>query len=253
MTMRGFADLLVARFKECLEAYDRDCPFTKYGQLEYHAETIERRRNLGSAQAALDDQSFQRSLYKTLKAWGIGSRGSILKPFPAFVDALGARSAEIRELDGFTIDQRELDIPRVGARLARLIQALEIVDNKARVVPGSKALHHILPDLVVPIDREYTQRFFKWPNARLQEHPEKCFAEAFGAFVKIARVTNPVQYVGKGWYSSRTKVIDNAIVGLWCLASAQLKREDGLLTTGYSGPPSKRGDVSGRGMIRGGR
>lgn len=213
-----FTDLIIARFKTFLEAYDRYCPFTRYGQLEFHRETIQRLRHLGSAEAALDDPSFQKSLYRTIQAWGIGSRASVLKPYPAFVAALQARAGEIRDLDGLTIDQRGLDICGVAKRLARLVQSLDIVDNKARVVPGSKALHHLLPELVVPIDRKDTQRFFGWQNPRFQNFPEECFVEAFHAFVAIARAADPAQYVGNGWYTSRAKVIDNAVVGVWCWA-----------------------------------
>src|SRR5438876_532376 len=175
MRSRDFADLLIARFPTFLEAYDRHCPFTSYGQLEYHVKTIQHRRNLSSAEAAIKDVSFQENLYRTLQAWRIGARASILQPFPHFVAALHAKAAEIQELDGLAIDQHNLDIQRVANKLARLVQSLDIVDNKARVVPGSKALHHLLPDLVVPIDREYTQRFFDWPNPRFQNFPEECF------------------------------------------------------------------------------
>jgi hypothetical protein len=40
------------------------------------------------------------------------------------------------------------------------------------------------------------------------------FQKAFGAFVHIAREVNPQQYVGRHqWHTSRTKVLDNAVVG----------------------------------------
>ncbi len=245
MTTRRSAELLIARFEQCLGAYDRDCPFTKFGQLEYHLETIQRRRELGSARAAIQDRSFQQSLYRTLQAWGIGARASILKPFPDFVDGLSARAADIQDLDGLVIDARNLNAAHVGATLARLVQTLDIVENKARVVPGSKALHHILPDLVVPIDREYTQRFFEWPNPRFQNYPESCVVEAFAAFVTIAQATNPIQYMGSGWYSSRTKVIDNAVVGLWCLIKAQIKKVNHDQTSGSGTPPRTCGASGG--------
>ena len=219
----GSVAVLVASFKTFLEAYDRDCPFTRHGQLEYHVETIRQRRRLGSAKAAISDQAFQQSLYRTLQAWGIGSRASSLRPFPHFVGALQAKAVEIEELDGLAIDQPTLDVGTVGNTLARLAQSLDIVGNKARIVPGSKALHHLLPDLVVPIDREYTQRFFDWATPKLQNSPERCFREAFNAFARIARTANPAQYVGEGWYTSRTKVIDNAIVGLWCWVKVRAK------------------------------
>lgn len=215
--------VLIAGFKTFLQAYDRDCPFTRHGQLQYHLETIRHRRRLGSAKAALTDEVFQRALYKTLQAWGIGSRASSLRPFPEFVAALQAKAGTIEELDGLAIDQPALDVSAVGNTLARLAQSLDIVGNKARIVPGSKALHHLLPELVVPIDRAYTQQFFEWANPTLQNFPERCFKEAFNAFARIGREANPAQYVGEGWYTSRTKVIDNAIVGLWCWVKAKVR------------------------------
>src|SRR5262249_6245168 len=90
----------------------------------------------------------------------------------------------------------------------------EIVDNNTRIVPGSKALHHLLPELIVPIDRAYTQTFFRWQNPRFQYEQASCFQQAFAAFAEIARRVHPVQYVSDGWNSSRTKVIDNALVGM---------------------------------------
>lgn len=137
--------------------------------------------------------------------------------------ALHAKAAPIEELNGLAIDQPTLEVSTVGNTLARLAQSLDIVDNKARIVPGSKALHHLLPELVVPIDRAYTQQFFQWANPTLQNSPERCFKEAFHAFARIATGANPAQYVGEGWYTSRTKVIDNAIVGLSCWVKAQIR------------------------------
>jgi hypothetical protein len=220
-----FVPILIGGFKTFLEAYDRDCPFGRYGQLQYHVETIRLRRRLGSAKAALADDSFQRSLYRTLRAWGIGSRASDLRPFAQFVAALQAEAKTVEALDGLAIDQADLDVDAVGATVAQLAQSLEIVGNKARIVPGSKALHHLLPELVVPIDRAYTQRFFEWATPTVQRFPERCAREAFAAFATIARDANPAQYVGKGWYTSRTKVIDNAVVGLWCWAKAKVRAQ----------------------------
>lgn len=151
----------------------------------------------------------------------MGSRASVLRPFPDFVGALQARTTEIVSLDSLLIDQPDLRVSGTAEELARLIQGLDIVENKNRVVAGSKALHHLLPELVVPIDREYTQRFFGWQNPRFQYFPEECFVEAFHTFVEIARATDPAQYVKQGWYTSRTKVIDNAVVGLWRWAAHQ--------------------------------
>ncbi|MEI8083497.1 MAG: hypothetical protein WCI74_16795 [Actinomycetes bacterium] len=43
-----------------------------------------------------------------------------------------------------------------------------ITNNNARLVPCTQALHHVPPDVVVPIDRDYTQSFFVWHNPEFQ-------------------------------------------------------------------------------------
>lgn len=65
--------------------------------------------------------------------------------------------------------------------------------EEAATVAVSKTLHHILPDLVVPIDREYTSNFFGWHAPEFQQYQSRCFGEAFGHFARIAAVTNPSQ------------------------------------------------------------
>jgi hypothetical protein len=208
--------LLIAEFQRFLRVFERNPPFTRFGQLEYHLATIRRRRELGSTAKSIDDDQFPASLYKTLQAWGIGARASNLRPLGAFVDAIRAKGSEIADLDALLIDDPTLNVNAIGERIWRLIDTLGIVANDARIVPGSKALHHLLPELVVPIDRAYTQKFFRWHNPEFQYGQAACFRHAFSAFVEIARRANPAQYVGVGWNSSRTKVIDNALVGMLC-------------------------------------
>lgn len=231
---QDFTDMLISGSPTFLEAYDEYCPFKRYGQLEYHAETIRLRRELGSPAAALNDQMFLRSLHRTLQAWGLGARASILKPFPDFVSSLQAKASEIAELGNVLIDDPALNVPWVAEHLGRLVKTLDTLDNKATVVAGSKALHHLLPDLVVPIDRKYPQRFFGWDNGRLQYMPEECVAEALRCFVQVAQATNPVQYVKGGWYTSRTKIIDNAIVGWWCWVQHNVKLPGSRLERGLN-------------------
>src|SRR5260221_103336 len=69
--------------------------------------------------------------------------------------------------------------PRTTAALWELSSTLGIVENQAKLVAGTKALHHILPELVVPMDREYTQLLFGWQNPRFQYAQRECFLEAY--------------------------------------------------------------------------
>jgi hypothetical protein len=205
---------LIAGFPRYLSVFEQNPPFRRYGQLEYHVETIQRRREVGSVATAVHDDQFLATLYKTLQAWGIGARASKLTSFAAFVSALRAKTSEMAALENRAIDDPEMNVNETGQQLWRLVNTLGIVDNDARMVAGSKALHHLLPELVVPIDRAYTQKFFCWQNPTFQYKQGTCFLQAFAGFAQIARQTGPGQYVGSGWHSSRTKIIDNALIGL---------------------------------------
>ncbi|MGA8622801.1 MAG: hypothetical protein WB660_30295 [Candidatus Sulfotelmatobacter sp.] len=85
---RGPLEVLVEKFPKWLSYFESNGPFRRSDQLQYHRETVDRRLELGSAAAAVTDEQFQRALYKTLRAWGIGARGSRLKPFDAFAASL---------------------------------------------------------------------------------------------------------------------------------------------------------------------
>lgn len=203
-------DMVAAQFEHLLDHFDRSGPFGG-DQLRLHLKTIRRRRELGSVERAVTDDLFLTSLYATLKAWGIGQQASILSDFSHFAAELKRHRLALAALEKYTIDNLE-NVAAVTKSVWQLIESIQIVENKSKIVSGSKALHHLLPDLVVPMDRRYTQVFFGWNVYQWQHNPETCFSEAFEAFVSIARAATPRHFVGAGWRSSATKVIDNAIV-----------------------------------------
>lgn len=88
--------------------------------------------------------------------------------------------------------------------------------NDAPLVAGSKALHHVLPDLVVPIDRRYTRPFFGWYGTQFQYQQQRAFEEMFPTFHSIAVEVQLEQFMGNGWRTARAKVLDKAIVA-FCL------------------------------------
>jgi hypothetical protein len=97
-------DGVIATFAECLAAYDRPVPFRRVGQYETHRATIDRRRRMGSASTALEDDRFLGLLYQTLRRWGIGIRGSRLAPLHEFRGLLRAQSGAITALDSVRIE-----------------------------------------------------------------------------------------------------------------------------------------------------
>jgi hypothetical protein len=167
-----------------------------------------------------------------------------LRSVEEFAFALRAKGPEIVALEGTAIDDPKMNVYETGKQVWHLIDTLGIVDNKTRIVPGTKALHHLLPELVVPMDRAYTQRFFCWQNPTFQYEQQRCFDHAFAAFADVARKANPAQYVGhSGWHTSRTKVIDNALIGLIFDQEKPGIKEDEVAPSLKSPPESVIGSV----------
>lgn len=208
---------VVERFDELVVEYDRTVPFQRSGQYERHRATIDRRRELGSVQAAITDERFTALLHETLQLWGIGRRASRLAPLDQFRARLAGVADDIDRFDGLGIGSEELDTASVAARLDLLIRQLGVVDNQSLIVAGTKTLHHLLPDLVPPMDRRWTGAFFGWWPADPQTRQTAILTEAFRSFVEIARAADPARLVGAGWRTSTTKVLDNALVA-YCQA-----------------------------------
>jgi hypothetical protein len=85
-------------------------------------------------------------------------------------------------------------------------------------LPGSKALHHVLPDLIPPIDRQYTWRFFTGQTTYLPKRDEQAaFRNWFPRFADIASrkqeaITDAIRR-GGFMATGVAKVVDNAIMG----------------------------------------
>jgi hypothetical protein len=235
-------------FGRYVRVYDDRVPFTGE-QLAAHRECIRLRREAGGVRAALGDEEFVQALQRTLRAWGIGVRASRLVPADDFAAALRAALPRLEDLELLTIDG---ELPAdIADRLWSLISSLGIVENSAKIVAGTKTLHHLLPDLVVPMDRAWTGTFFQFhlPEWQAPGSQRRILGLAYARFADVARQVQLPQYVtGQGWRTSRTKVIDNAVIG-FCkaeLASAgpEEKLSGGIMFDVPGYPPAKNEALS---------
>jgi hypothetical protein len=99
----------------------------------------------------------------------------------------------VAELEDLRIDGPSIDVERAGHRIWLIVGDLDIVRYKSepvkrKVVSGTKALHHLLPNLVFPMDNEYTATFFGWHD--FGTDPEHRFK--FRQVAAIAR-TSPLK------------------------------------------------------------
>ncbi len=105
-------------------------------------------------------------IYATLTAWGMhrmGDTNTKLKHWEEFWDNIEAMEEKLEVLHSQNVRMTNLS----GSEYCSLIKgiesefkALELSESKQSIVVNSKALFHLLPDLIPPIDRQYTVRFF---------------------------------------------------------------------------------------------
>jgi hypothetical protein len=210
-------DDLASSFAECLDTFTHRGPFSEM-QLRAHVKALMRRRLFPSAGEAVNDDEFADAVRDTLGHWGVGTRGAELVPVEAFRGELRKLARNLDGLDQLQIDDPALDGPKTALMVWNLLDSICLVMKngqpvKNKVVSGTKALHHVLPKLVFPIDREYTQTFFGWHNPEFQNNPQDCFILIFVSIASLAKVINLAQLVGGAWLSSPAKILDNAIVG----------------------------------------
>lgn len=122
--------------------------------------------------------------------------------------------AELWDLHISTV--RTGDVEALAEKLWSVLGSLKVSTSATRIVAGSKALHHVLPDLVPPIDRQYTFQFFTGQKA-VNSGDERAFLEWFPYLAEIGRraASDISDAVLRGGFMATgpAKVIDNAIIG----------------------------------------
>ena len=207
---------LVSNFAYYLDYFDQHPPF-RNDQLRPHQKTI-RLRMLGNVKRAIYNDEFVKSLHDTLYAWGLYRGAELLseKEISNNLREPGIESQLVR-LEAFFIDAPNLNGNEIAKSLWELVnnKKFRITSASNKIVSSSKTLHHLLPGLVPPIDRANTRVFFGWYGSQFQYNPKEVFLNIFEGLVRIAKnVSDLGQYVtNEGWRTSRTKIIDNAIIG----------------------------------------
>ncbi len=203
--------------------------FEKYHEAYYEAETF-RGPSLYFHQRALESRRLPVSLthleyvYATLASWGMhrmGKGGSKMQSFDAFrrsVESLSDRLA-----DAQTFDFREMN-DRKWAALEEIFLSLTVMASGTSLVGNSKVMHHIMPNIVPPIDREYTLWYLlgnKSIKNDLGGEWELMKNIISGFFIPI--VSNPdfeataMRWLAKSdqypWDTSPMKIVDNLLIG----------------------------------------
>jgi hypothetical protein len=200
-----------------LDSFEEAKKFTG-PSLYFHYRTVQRLAELGKPSIAVKDQTFLEYLYATLTAWGLhrmGPGGAKLVSFEEFSSSLEKQSERFDHLSTLRIESLDdADSKRIIESLWDITENIEVSATESKLVAGSKVLHHVLPTLVPPIDREYTANFFLWRN-QMQYRQQEMFFDVFPRLVDLAKAVEAQcgVYLGRGFNTSLPKLVDNLIMG----------------------------------------
>jgi hypothetical protein len=171
-----------------------------------------------------DFQAHLEYVYATLASWGMnrmGKGGSKMQRFEVFRQSMAPLQAKIRNAQQF--DSQNLTQEQ-WAVLKEIFQGIKVMSSRTSLVGNSKVMHHMMPNVIPPIDREYTLRVLRG-NTNIKNDVEaewqtmKTLIEKF--FIPVAADKEfSVQAAGwiarqeeYPWDTSILKLIDNLLIG----------------------------------------
>jgi hypothetical protein len=205
---------LLANFGHYLQEFERRAVFGG-PSVHFHVRAIERRMTHESVRSAIADEELLELIYAMLTAWGMhrmGPKGAKLVDFQPFCEGIRKQAAILEELEPLVI--ADVDTIAVSDKIWQAVSGARLSASGTQIVAGTKAFHHLLPDLIPPIDRTYTIRFFH-ESTLMPKGDEYAFKEVYPALSEIAaRAGHHLSVNDRSpMNTSATKIIDNAIIG----------------------------------------
>jgi hypothetical protein len=212
-------EALIGDFAGCVQRFEESSAFSG-PSVYFHQRAIETRRQHASAASLLADDRFLEYLYAVLPSWGMhrmGSQAAKVTEFSQFAASLRSAVSVMDQL--WPLDITRLDpvaVPGAAHRAWQVIAAIRVSTSETQIVAGTKTVHHVLPDLIPPIDRQYTFRFFTGQK-QIPAGQQRAFLEWFPYLAEIGRrcrgAIETAINRGGPMASGPAKVIDNAIIG----------------------------------------
>jgi hypothetical protein len=190
-------------------------------------------------------------LYATLTAWGMHRMGDSeraktrLTDWPLFRTSIASQSDGLQNFRRYRLfEMSEAEYSAAVLQIKPHYALLNLSISDATVVVNSKALHHLFPDFIPPIDRQYTIRFFtqppeKWLDSkgkfrtiqlpRSLDDQFQLFYMICVAVKKLASKVDPnlLRREQETRRVSVPKALDNAILNYVRVTASELRRSKG--------------------------
>ena len=148
-----------------------------------------------------------------LIAFKMNSRGARLCELTDFKKSIKKHADTIQSLAKYKLEKVKSTDDTFNETIDSLFDKLHLTQTKSSLVTFSKAMHFLLPDLFMPIDRRYTLRFF-YESTPINQ--KQCFLQVFEQCRQFAQEHSEIlkAQVDKTscWNRNIPKVIDNIII-----------------------------------------
>lgn len=163
-------------------------------------------------------------VYATLVSWGMhrmGPGGSKMQPFETFRRSAESLRDRIALCQGFDPERMS---PSDWSVLCDVFRGIKVMATGTSIVGNSKVMHHMMPNIVPPIDRAYTLRYL-WGNTNIANDVDgewQTMRDIISTF--FIPVISDSDYASSAsmwmgnldlhpWDTSLMKVVDNLIIG----------------------------------------
>lgn len=227
---RRNVEALISGFDGYVRRFEASDVFTG-PSLYFHERALQRRRLHATAAGLVADERFVEYVYAVLPSWGMhrmGAQRAKVADFATFAMSLQAAAPVIQELWPLRVTALQPgNVPEVSEMAWHAITTIRASTSDTQIVAGSKTLHHVLPDLIPPMDRQYTFRFFTGQKAVITgDHA--AFLAWFPYIAEIGgRCSDAIDAAldRRGMLAtSPAKIIDNAIIGFMQAATEPTRR-----------------------------
>jgi hypothetical protein len=163
-------------------------------------------------------------VYATLASWGMhrmGKGGSKMQPFDTFRRSVEPLKDRIVEAQNFAPHEMR---SAEWATLNEVFRGIKVMASGTSLVGNSKVMHHMMPNIVPPIDREYTLRYLRentnisndldWEWQIMKEIISDFFIPiACDAKCNLKAIQWMASQGEYPWDTSVLKIVDNLVIG----------------------------------------
>jgi hypothetical protein len=213
---------LPANFNKFLGIFNSDYQTVGQSREPNYKSLINKYDKASNYSTLVSNPAYINLAYAALKEFSMNEQGARLVAQPQFQSSILKHTPTLSLLSSYRLESiDDKSITNIFSNLWVLFQRLQIMASSSKLVGVSKAMHFLLPNLVMPIDRKSVLRFYYGqtsPNVPTSLHKQfQVFQEVLQSYRDLAQhlPLNLSNWDGNWWNKSVPKRIDNAIAGFW--------------------------------------